>query len=70
MSVLTASAGLSDESSFTVGSFRDGLTEGYLWSTNVTFDLEFSLHTVDDDVQVKFAHTGDDSDRFLHRYKS
>ena len=37
----------------------DGFTVGNLWLTSVTFDVKFTLETIDNDVQVKLAHTGD-----------
>jgi len=31
-----------------------------LWLTNIRFDFEFALHTVNENFKVKFAHTADD----------
>ena len=38
----------------------DGLAVGHLRRTDVCFHLEFTLHPVDQNVEVKFAHTSDD----------
>ena len=38
----------------------DGLAVGNHRVTHVGLDLEFAAHTVDDDVEVQFAHTTDD----------
>ena len=39
---------------------RDGFAIGDLRFTDVRLDAEFALHAIDDDLKVKFAHSGDD----------
>ena len=42
-----------------VNSLRDGFLVVNLRLTLVTFNLEFTFQTVDNDIQVKLTHTGD-----------
>ncbi len=44
---------------------RDGLAVGDLWLADVGVDLELAHHAVDDDLEVEFAHPGDDRLRRL-----
>ena len=44
-------------------------TVRYLWCTNVCFNFEFTTHTVNKNIKVKFTHTSDDYFvQFLHQY--
>mmetsp|Transcript_894 Transcript_894/g.2071 ORF Transcript_894/g.2071 Transcript_894/m.2071 type:complete len:552 (+) Transcript_894:661-2316(+) len=43
-----------------LGGSSDGLTVRDLGRTNIRFDVEFTLHTVDNDLKVEFSHTFDD----------
>src|SRR5690606_34639633 len=58
---LTATTGLTNELAFDFDVvFGDLLAIGNLRLTDVGFDVEFAPHAVNEDVQVKLAHTRDD----------
>src|SRR6185437_9098485 len=47
-------------------SLGDRLAVGHLRRTDIGFHLELALHAIDDDVEMKLAHAGDDGlARFL-----
>ena len=60
MAVLTASAGLADELALALGGRRDGFTVGNLRCPDGGLHLELAHQPVPDDVQMQFAHAGDD----------
>ena len=60
MTVLTATAGLTDELGVVGSGLEERFTVGNFRLTGVGFDLEFTNETVKDDFQVEFTHTGDD----------
>lgn len=60
MAVLTMTAGLTNEFAFRFNRFADGFTISNLRFAYGAVYIEFATHTVDDDVQMKFAHTGND----------
>ena len=60
MAVLTFTAGLTGILGFLIHFFADGFLVSNLRSTDVCFHLEFAEQTVNDDFQMKFAHTGND----------
>ena len=61
MTILTTTTRLTNEFTFRFNSFTNSFAISYLRFTYVTFYFEFTVHTVNDDIQVKFAHTGDNS---------
>ena len=60
VSELTTTTGLLLVNLAEVDSLGDGFFVVHLRLALVTFHLELALQTVDDDVEVKFTHTGDD----------
>ena len=60
MSVLTLTAALTDVLALDLNGLADGLSVRDLRLTDVRLDLELSQKSVDDDVEVQLAHTGDD----------
>ena len=60
MTVLTATTGLLLILVIHVSFALNGFLIGYLRSTNVCFYLKFPQQTVNNDVQMQFAHTSDD----------
>ena len=61
VTVLTATTRLLSVFTFNVGNFRaNRFAVSNLRFTHVRFNVEFTLHTVNDDVQVQFTHTSDD----------
>ena len=58
VTVLAFTAGLFDVFGFGFDFFANGFAVGHLRSAHVGFHAEFAFHTVDDDFQVQFAHTG------------
>ena len=59
MTVLTATAGLTDKFALCLDSFADGLFVRNLRFTNLSLYLEFTFQTVNDNIQVQLAHAGD-----------
>ena len=57
---LTATARLLGELAFAFAGLGDGFAIGDLRRTGVGLDVELAAHAVHDDVEVKFAHAGDD----------
>ena len=60
MAVLSATAGLADVLGFLVDRRTDGLPVGDLRFADVGLDTELAAHALDQDVEVQFAHAGDD----------
>ena len=60
MTILTVTTGLTYETSFCADRLSDGLFVGNLRGTYVSLDLKLSEETVNDNVEVKLTHTGDD----------
>ena len=60
MTVLTATTGLSLVLRLVVNLLADGLLVCNLRVTYIRLNLELAQKSVDDDLQVKFAHAGDD----------
>ena len=61
VTVLTATTRLLSVFTFNIGNFRaNRFAVSNLRFTHVRFNVEFTLHTVNDDVQVQFTHTSDD----------
>ena len=66
VTVLTFTAGLTRVLGLLIDGFPDGLLVGDLRVADVCLDLEFAKQTVNDDLEVEFAHPGDDRlTRFL-----
>src|SRR5690606_22290690 len=55
---LTAAAGLAHEFAFLLDGLANGFAVGHLRLADVGFHLELTLHAVDDDFQMQFAHAG------------
>ncbi|CAH0320281.1 hypothetical protein SRABI106_04338 [Rahnella aquatilis] len=61
MAVLTFTAGLTHKFPFDISHrFAHRFTVRYLRFADVGFHTELPFHTVDDDFQMQFAHTGND----------
>ena len=60
MTVLSFTAGLTGIFGILLNTFADHFLIGNLWCTHVCFHLELTQQTVNNDLQVQFAHTGDD----------
>src|SRR6056300_1810551 len=58
MAVLAASTGLLDMLTLNFNSFTNGFAVRHLWFTDVRFHIELTTHTINQDVQVKLTHTG------------
>ncbi|MNL80588.1 hypothetical protein D3C87_2074810 [compost metagenome] len=65
MTVLTATARLTDELTLDLDLLADRLTVRDLRLTDVGVHLELAKQTVDDDLQVELAHAGDQGLRGL-----
>ena len=59
MAILPTTTGLTGKFTFCVNRFGDFFSVSYLRLADVGFYLEFTQHTVDDDIQVKLTHTRD-----------
>lgn len=60
MTVLAMTAGLTDELTFGFNGFTDGFTISDLRFAYGAVHVEFTSPLIDDDVEVEFAHAGDD----------
>ena len=61
VTVLTATTRLLGVLTFNIGNLRaNRFAVSYLRFAHVSFNVEFTLHAVNDDVEVQFTHTGDD----------
>ncbi len=60
VAVLTAAAGLTDESPFALGRRGERFLVGDLRLADAGLDAELALQAVDDDFEVQLAHAGDD----------
>ena len=58
VTILAFTTGLTNEFAFALYALADGFSVGYLRVTHSAVYVEFSLQTVNNDIQVKFAHTG------------
>jgi hypothetical protein len=58
VAVLTMTAGLTNEFTFRFNRLADGFTVSNLRFAYGAVHVEFTSHTIDDDIQVEFAHTG------------
>ena len=64
MAILTAATRLTWTnlcSAFSLTDLRDRFTIGHLRSTDITLNFELTLHPVNDDLEMQFAHPGKDS---------
>src|SRR3989339_108223 len=61
MAVLSAAAGLADIFAFNFNFLFDGFAVGDLRPAYIRLHIEFAFHAVNDDIQVKLAHSADDS---------
>src|SRR5690625_3054157 len=59
VTVLTTTAGLTNELALDVGMLGDGFAVGDLRSTDACVHVEFAAQAVDDDLQVKLTHARD-----------
>ncbi|MNT42000.1 hypothetical protein D3C72_1783970 [compost metagenome] len=57
MTEFTFTTCLTNELTFLLNSLFDCFAVSNHWFTNVRFNTEFTLHTVNDDVKVKLTHT-------------
>ena len=60
MSVLTTTARLTNEFTFDLRGVPDALAVGNLRLTNICLNTELAAHAIDNNIEVQFAHTGDD----------
>src|SRR3990167_4314856 len=58
MTVLAAAAGLSDEFALGFRALCNSFPVRDLGVTDISLDVKFALHTVNDNLQMKFTHTG------------
>ncbi len=58
MTVLTTTTGLSDELAFAIGLCLNRFSIGNLRVPNRCFNLELAFHPIDDNLEVQFAHAG------------
>ena len=59
MTILTATTRLTFEQTSCFYSLADGFFISNLWFPNLAFYFKFTFQTVGNDIQVQFAHTGD-----------
>ncbi|SST13567.1 Uncharacterised protein [Acinetobacter baumannii] len=57
MTEFTFTTCLTYEFTFLLNSFLNRFTISNHWFTDIRFNTEFTLHTVNDDVKVKLTHT-------------
>ena len=57
MAILTTSTRLTDIFPFRLRHDTDRLAIGNLRTPDIDFDLEFALHAIDDDIEMKLSHT-------------
>ena len=57
LSELTGTTGLFLVSVFNIARFRNGFTISYLRITNICINLKFTTQTINNNIQVQFAHT-------------
>ncbi len=57
MTILTSSSGLTDILTFSFSKFSNRFFVGNLWSTNICFYFEFTLHAIDQNFQMQLSHT-------------
>src|SRR5690606_2954826 len=60
MTELTATTRLTNELAFDLAGVADSFTVSHLGLADVGLDVELTLHTINDDVQVQLTHTTDD----------
>src|SRR5690606_38153392 len=58
VTVLTTTTGLTHELAFLLNRLADGFAVGNLRRTDVGLNVELTLHPVNDDIEVQFAHAG------------
>ncbi|MNZ64962.1 hypothetical protein D3C78_831420 [compost metagenome] len=61
VTVLTTTTRLAYKFTFDASRCLERFAVSNLWFTHIGFYFELTTHTVDDDVQVKFTHTSQDS---------
>ena len=61
MTILALTTRLADELTFAVGSHLDGFAIRDLGLARRGLDLELALHAIANNVEVKFAHAGENS---------
>jgi hypothetical protein len=61
VTVLTTTTRLTNKFTFNFRASTDRFTVSNLRFTYITVNAEFTLHTVNDDIQVKLTHTRDQS---------
>ena len=59
MTVLTSAARLPNKLTFDLRGVPDALAICHLRFTDVGLNAELAAHTIHNDIEVKFAHTGD-----------
>eukprot|EP00906_Rhabdomonas_costata_P008053 RCo011493 len=61
VTILTTTTRLFSVLTLNIFDFRaNSFTVSYLWFTHISFNLELTTHTVNDDFQVQLTHTSDD----------
>ncbi len=60
MSELAATTGLTDKAFFNFSRSVQGFTVGNHWFPNIAFHSEFPAHSVDENLQMKLTHAGND----------
>jgi hypothetical protein len=59
VAVLTATTRLANKLAFDLAGRRDALSISHLRLTNVCLNAELAAHTINNDIEVQLAHTGD-----------
>ena len=59
MTVLTATTRLTNEFTFDLRGVPDALAVCHLRLTDICLNAELAAHTIHNDIEVKFTHTGD-----------
>ena len=61
VTILSPTSRLFDIFSFTLGQFSDGFFVSHLWSSSRSRHIKFSFHTIDNNFQMQFSHTRNNS---------
>ena len=57
ITILTTTTRLFCMFTLSFSSSTNSFTEGNLWLTNISFNIKFTLHSVDQDIKVKLTHS-------------
>src|SRR5699024_10547429 len=60
MTILPTSAGLTNEFTFNLSCFAECFTVCHLRVTNISFYFKLHFQSINDNIEMKLSHTGDD----------